>query len=101
MRITDEHRKKLCQLLHHALTEIRMLTERRKTRRAADLPDAFHNLPKEVWPECQRQSSLFTLFCVKGSGTIARHDAGAGDASLRNRAPTASPARDLMDFRRV
>ena len=51
MKITDEHRKKLCHLLHHALVEMRMLGWAGKSAQAADLADAFHNLPMDMWRE--------------------------------------------------
>lgn len=51
MKITDQHRKKLCHLLHHALIEMRVLGWAGKSEQAADLADAFHNLPKDVWRE--------------------------------------------------
>jgi hypothetical protein len=49
MKITDQHRKKLCHLLHHALIEMRVLGWAGKSGQAADLADAFHELPKDMW----------------------------------------------------
>jgi len=45
----DEQRKKLCQMLGYALTEIRARTGDGQSLRAADLADVFHNLPNEMW----------------------------------------------------
>jgi len=49
MRITDAHRKKLSEMMHWAFVEIRLLGSTGKAEQAADLADAFHNLPKEMW----------------------------------------------------
>jgi hypothetical protein len=54
MKITDEHRKKPCHLLHHSLIEMRMLGWAGKSAQAADLADAFHNLPKDMFLEALR-----------------------------------------------
>jgi hypothetical protein len=51
MRITDSHRKKLCDMIHFAFVEIRLLGSTGKAEQAADLADAFHNLPREMWRE--------------------------------------------------
>lgn len=51
MKITDQHRRKLCHLLHHALIEMRVLSWAGKSAQTADLADAFHNLPKDMWRE--------------------------------------------------
>ena len=51
MKITDEHRKKLCELIHYALVEMRTLGWSGKSQQAADLADAFHNLPRDMWRE--------------------------------------------------
>jgi hypothetical protein len=42
---TEEERKVLCKMLQNALLEIRMLGWSDKAEQAADLADAFHNLP--------------------------------------------------------
>lgn len=42
---TDEQRKKLCELMHHAFVELRYL----EGGRANDLAYAFHNLPTEMY----------------------------------------------------
>ena len=55
MRITDAHRKKLSEMMHWAFVEIRLLGSTGKAEQAADLADAFHNLPKEMW---KREFSL-------------------------------------------
>lgn len=49
--LNDKQRKALCNILHLALTEIRQLGYSGKAERAADLADAFHNLPQEIWSE--------------------------------------------------
>jgi hypothetical protein len=51
MRITDAQRKKLCELIYSALLEIRQLGWDGKSGQAADLADAFHNLPREMWKD--------------------------------------------------
>jgi hypothetical protein len=51
MRVTDAHRKKLCELMHFAFVEIRQLGLAGKSEQAGDLADAFHNLPKDMWKE--------------------------------------------------
>jgi hypothetical protein len=45
----DAQRRKLCEMLHHALVEIRALAADGRGERASDLADAFHNLPQEMW----------------------------------------------------
>jgi hypothetical protein len=49
--VTDEQREKLCNMLFFALLEIRGLGNNGKTQQAADLADAFHNLPVYLWTE--------------------------------------------------
>ena len=49
MQITDVQRKKLCELMAFAFLEIRKLGWDGKSEQAADLADAFHNLPKDMW----------------------------------------------------
>lgn len=51
MQINDAQRRLLGELLHWALLEIRMLGYLGKAEQAADLADAFHNLPKDMWKE--------------------------------------------------
>jgi hypothetical protein len=51
MRITDAHRRKLCEMIYWAFVEIRLLGSTGNAEQAADLADAFHNLPKEMWKE--------------------------------------------------
>jgi len=48
---TEEQRQKLCEMLHRALLEIRILGWQGKSQQAADLADAFHNLPLQLWSE--------------------------------------------------
>lgn len=42
---TEEQRKLLCELMHHAFVELRYLTG----EQANDLAYAFHNLPMEIY----------------------------------------------------
>jgi hypothetical protein len=51
MRLTDVQRKKLGELIYRALVEIRLLSWQKKPEQAADLADAFHNLPKDMWKD--------------------------------------------------
>ena len=46
--LNEEQQKKLCDMLHHALVDIRTLA-RNHGEQAADLADVFHNLPQEIW----------------------------------------------------
>ncbi len=49
-RVPNEaQQKKLCDMLHHALLDIRMLAGSGHGEQASDLADAFHNLPHEIW----------------------------------------------------
>lgn len=45
----DAQRRKLCDMLHEALVDIRMLAGAGHGEQASDLADAFHNLPQEIW----------------------------------------------------
>jgi hypothetical protein len=45
----EEQRRKLSEMLHSALTEIRAHALAGRAEQAADLADAFHNLPKDMW----------------------------------------------------
>lgn len=44
--LTDAQRRKLCEMMYAAFVEMRMLGWEGKSEQAADLADAFHNLPK-------------------------------------------------------
>jgi hypothetical protein len=46
---TDRERQELCKMLFDALIEIRLLGREGKAEQAADLADAFHNLPIYLW----------------------------------------------------
>lgn len=46
---TPTQREALCNLLHYAFVELRLLGWAARADQAADLADAFHNLPKEMW----------------------------------------------------
>ncbi len=45
----EAQQKKLCDMLHHALGDIRLLAASGHGEQASDLADAFHNLPQEIW----------------------------------------------------
>lgn len=49
MPLTDTQRQALGRMMHAAFVEIRLLGWEEKATQAADLPDAFHNLPKDMW----------------------------------------------------
>ena len=51
MQLNDGQRKKLGELLHNALVEIRELGRAGKAEQAADLADAFHNMPNDMWDD--------------------------------------------------
>jgi hypothetical protein len=46
-RPTDEQRKKLCELMHHAFIALRYL----EGEQANDLAYAFHNLPVDMYSQ--------------------------------------------------
>ena len=48
---TESERQKLSRMLFCALLEIRALGNEGKAEQAADLADAFHNLPTYLWSE--------------------------------------------------
>ena len=52
---TDAQRRKLCEMMMHAFVELRMLGWAGKSEQAADLADAFHNLPTGIWHEFSLQ----------------------------------------------
>ncbi len=48
--LTDEDdRKHVCEILHNAFIEIRMLCWDGRHQQAADLADAVHNIPMEIY----------------------------------------------------
>ena len=47
--LTDEQRKKLCEMMYHAFIDMRLLGWAGKAEQVADLADAFHNLPAGMW----------------------------------------------------
>lgn len=51
MKITEAHRRKLCELIYWAFLEMRQLGWAGEAKQVADLADAFHNLPKDMWKE--------------------------------------------------
>lgn len=48
---TERERRKLIRMLRYALLEIRLLGYRGKPEQAADLADAFHEMPALLWSE--------------------------------------------------
>jgi hypothetical protein len=49
--LTERERQELCKMLFRALPEIRVLGSQGKAQQAADLADAFHNLPVYLWSD--------------------------------------------------
>lgn len=49
--LTDAQRRELCEMMHYAFVEMRLLGWGGKAEQAADLADAFDNLPKDIWSE--------------------------------------------------
>ena len=49
--LTERERQELCKMLFNALLEIRMLGNEGKAEQAADVADAFHNLPIYLWSD--------------------------------------------------
>jgi hypothetical protein len=49
--LTERQRQELCKMLFNALLEIRILGWEGKATQAADLADAFHNLPVYLWSD--------------------------------------------------
>jgi hypothetical protein len=47
----NAQQKKLCDMVHRALVDIRMLAATGRGEQASDLADAFHNIPQEIWVE--------------------------------------------------
>jgi hypothetical protein len=50
-RPTDAQRRDLSKMLSFAIIEIRLLGYEGKSEQAADLADAFHNLPLDMWSD--------------------------------------------------
>ena len=48
---SDDERRQLCRMLYPALLEMRALGLEGEAARAADLADAFHNLPSHLWSD--------------------------------------------------
>jgi hypothetical protein len=59
--LTEHERRELCKMLFNALLEIRGLGNEGKAEQAADVADAFHNLPIFLWSD-QFSLSLFRKF---------------------------------------
>jgi hypothetical protein len=47
--LTDTQRRHLCDLMFEAFLEVRRLGWNGRAEQAADLADAFHNLPQGLW----------------------------------------------------
>jgi hypothetical protein len=47
--LTENQRRQLCHLMYLAFLEIRVLGWADRAAQAADLADAFHNLPEGLW----------------------------------------------------
>ncbi len=61
-RLNLAQQQHLCEMLHCALSEIQYFTLAGKVQQAADLADAFHNLPRELWAEQFSLSYFRTAF---------------------------------------
>jgi hypothetical protein len=62
--LTENQRRQLCDLIHTAFLEIRILGWRGCAQQAADLADAFHELPNGMWRddfETQRFRDIYLL----------------------------------------
>lgn len=46
---TPKQREMLCDMIHYAFVELRLLGWEGKCEQAADLADAFHNIAKEMY----------------------------------------------------
>ena len=60
----EAQQKKLCEMLHHALIEIRALAASGHGARASDLADVFHNLPHEMWRDYFSISNFRRAFLI-------------------------------------
>ena len=49
--MTEAQRRKLCEMMHYAFVELRLLGWAGKAEQAADLADAFHNLSNGIWQD--------------------------------------------------
>jgi hypothetical protein len=49
--LTDQQRQRLSHLVHEALLRIRILGWHGRSQEAADLADAFHNVPAMLWAD--------------------------------------------------
>jgi hypothetical protein len=48
---SEDQQRKLSEMIYYAFLEIRLLGWAGKAEQAADLADAFHNLPKAMWKD--------------------------------------------------
>jgi len=74
-RLSNEQRDKLCEMMSSAFLEIRTLCYQGKMEQAADLADAFHNLPKDMWAEffdlLEFRDVFLKVYQEKYSGKVA------------------------------
>ncbi len=61
--LTDAQRQALCRMMHLAFVEIRSLGST-GTAQAAELADAFHNLPADMWREDFSLSFIRDCFLI-------------------------------------
>jgi hypothetical protein len=57
--MTDMQREALCEMMHRAFLEIRALGWNGRGKEAADLADAFHNLPTSMYGSDKLDVRLF------------------------------------------
>lgn len=75
--LTDAQRRELCQMMYQAFVELRMLGWEGKTAQAADLVEAFHNLPLYLW----RDDFSFSFLLSFLSWYQSKHPRGKHDAN--------------------
>ncbi len=69
-RLTDQQKRQLGRMLQLAFCEIRLLGWDGKAEQAADLADAFHNLPVDMW---LADFSLVSFRDIFLAGYMERH----------------------------
>jgi hypothetical protein len=73
--VHDAQREKLCVLVYHALSEIRVLCWQTQPEQAADIADAFPAKRKDSWPQWMRSSrwakTLQATDCIVGGSNLA------------------------------
>jgi hypothetical protein len=48
-QLTGQQRQQLCEMMHYTFVEARLLGWDNKAQQVADLAEAFHNLPRELY----------------------------------------------------